>query len=147
MEGKNSDVVAKVLLENAVTSVGKRSMLKAITEKFGPYFERVYGKKPREKRTVNPEEIPEETRCVARVKGGLTGERISYYTFHFAERCVRHRVDGSDLCKIHGNQHAKLGELLYGRVGEVLNEEQKKVFGDIDVGLECAGDDDEHRDQ
>ena len=119
-EHKNS-LMAEILIQATVKSVGKREFLKTV--------EKLYGEK-KDKAERSKKDVPVDVKCIARVKGDRTGMKVGRYVIFDVARCDRKEIDGH-LCAIHSNQVAKFGELPYGAYNEPITEELKKVFGEI----------------
>lgn len=121
MNHNNNSVIAEVLVNASVKTVGKREFLKAV--------EKVLGNK-REKDLRIKTEVPSDEKCLARVKGERTGIKVGRHVLFDTGRCDRKGVENK-LCVIHGNQMTKFGYLPLGLYNEPVTEELKKVFGEI----------------
>jgi len=119
-EHKNS-LMAEILIQATVKSVGKREFLKTV--------EKLYGEK-KDKTQRSKTDVPADVKCIARVKGDRTGMKVGRYVIFDVARCDRKEIDGH-LCAIHSNQVAKFGELPYGAYNDPITEDLKKVFGEI----------------
>ena len=120
MNNNNNSVVAEVLVNASVKTVGKREFLKAV--------EKVLGNK-REKDLRIKTEVPSDEKCLARIKGERIGIKVGRHVLFDTGRCER--KGGDKLCVIHANQMAKFGYLPLGLYNEPVTEELKKVFGEI----------------
>ena len=121
MSNNTTSTPAEILILSAVKSVGKREFLKTV--------ERIFKTQPvKEKRQRVQVLVGEQ--CVARVKGDRTGLKVGRNVVFDNCRCER-RADDSDMCAIHKNQLEKFGSLPYGKHGDPLTDEQKKVFGEV----------------
>lgn len=122
----NENLSASELLVNAtVKMVGKREFLKTV--------EKLYGiKKLVVEKVRNKSDVPAGEQCVARCKGDRTGVKAGRYVLFDNVRCARKEINGDEhLCSIHCNQVTKFGALPLGKYTEPLNEELKKVFGEL----------------
>jgi hypothetical protein len=122
----NENLSASELLVNAtVKMVGKREFLKTV--------EKLYGiKKLVVEKVRNKSDVPAEEQCVARCKGDRTGVKAGRYVLFDNVRCSRKEINSEEhLCSIHCNQVTKFGGLPLGKYTEPLNEELKKVFGEL----------------
>jgi hypothetical protein len=122
MNHNNNSVIAEVLVNASVKTVGKREFLKAV--------EKVLGNK-REKDLRIKTEVPSDEKCLARVKGERTGIKVGRHVLFDTGRCERKGVSSNNLCVIHANQMAKFGYLPLGLYNEPVTDELKKVFGEI----------------
>jgi hypothetical protein len=120
MNNNKNSVIAEILVNASVKTVGKREFLKAV--------EKVLGNK-REKDLRIKTEVPSDEKCLARVKGERTGIKVGRHVLFDSGRCDRKGLD--KLCVIHANQMTKFGELPYGLYNEPITDELKKVFGEI----------------